>query len=96
MCSEKNEPCNIASHYQIIVEGKIDPSWSEWLANMEVRSRKEADGMQVTILSGILADQAALRGLLIRLWDLNLSLRSVEQIDPSKIQALSKENKDET
>jgi len=37
--------------------------------------------MQVTILSGEVVDQAALRGLLNRLWDLNLVLRSVQQFD---------------
>ena len=41
--------------------------------------------MQVTTLSGLLIDQVALRGLLNRLWDLNLVLRSVQQFDPSAI-----------
>jgi len=39
--------------------------------------------MTVTILSGVLADQAVMRGLLNRLWDLNLVVRSVEQVDPT-------------
>jgi hypothetical protein len=38
--------------------------------------------MPVTELTGLIADQAALRGILIRLWDLNLSLRTVQQVDP--------------
>ena len=52
---------------------------------MQLVSRKEADGMQVTTLSGVMIDQAALRGLLNRLWDLNLVLRSVQQVDPAAI-----------
>jgi len=72
-------------YYQITVEGKIDPSWSEWLGNMQLVSRKEADGMYLTTLSGTLIDQAALRGLLNRLWDLNLVLCSVQQVDPTTI-----------
>ena len=52
---------------------------------MRLVSQKEANGMQVTILSGEIVDQAALRGLLNRLWDLNLVLRSVQQIDPAKL-----------
>jgi hypothetical protein len=67
-----------------MVEGKIDASWSDWLCGMQLASRKE-HGMQVTTLSGILTDQAALRGLLNRLWDLNLVLRSVQQIVPAAI-----------
>ena len=47
--------------------------------------QQEASGMPLTILSGVLSDQVALRGLLNRLWDLNLVLRSVQQIDPTAI-----------
>ena len=71
--------------YQITVEGKIDESWSDWLGGMQLVLRKEANGMQITILTGLLIDQAALRGVLNRLWDLNLVLRSVQQVDPATI-----------
>ena len=71
--------------YQITVEGKINASWSDWLGGMQLLSRKEVDGMIVTTLSGVLTDQAALRGLLNRLWDLNLVLRSVRLVDPVTI-----------
>ena len=37
-----------------------------------------------TILTGPVADQAALHGLLIRIRDLNLTLLSVEQTNPEK------------
>jgi hypothetical protein len=36
-----------------------------------------------TILTGRVADQAALHGLLIRIRDLNLTLLSVERINPN-------------
>ena len=85
MSTEMNLPPCTARIYQITVEGKIDVSWSDWLGGMRLFSRKEADEMQVTILSGVLTDQAALRGLLNRLWDLNLVLRSVQQVDPTTI-----------
>ena len=71
--------------YQITVEGKIDESWSDWLGGMQLVLRKEATGMQITLLTGVLTDQAALRGVLNRLWDLNLVLRSVQQVDPATI-----------
>ncbi len=67
--------------YQVTVEGKIDPSWSDWLDGLQMNSHKEADGLLITVLSGLFCDQPALRGLLNRLWDLNLVLRSVQQID---------------
>ena len=85
MSIEMSQPSSMSRTYQITVEGKIDPSWSDWFAGMQLVSRKEADDMLVTTLSGILTDQAALRGLLNRLWDLNLVVRAVQQVEPATI-----------
>ena len=85
MFIETNNQSSISRYYQITVEGRIDSSWSEWLGGVRLVSRKEANGMQITTLSGLLTDQATLRSLLNRLWDLNLILRSVQQVDPAKI-----------
>ena len=79
---ERLPPCT-ARTYRITVESKIDPSWSDWLGGMQLVTRKEPNEMTVTTLSGVLVDQAALRGLLNHLWDLNLVVRSVEQVDPA-------------
>jgi hypothetical protein len=81
MFNENSILSESARIYQITVEGKIDPSWSNWLNDMELISRKESDGKQITILTGALYDQVALRGLLNRLWDLNLVVRSVQQVE---------------
>ena len=70
--------------YRIELAGKIDSSWSETLGGVELTSRIEKNGMQVTIVTSGMIDQAALRGLLIRLWDLNLSLRSIRPVEPEK------------
>jgi hypothetical protein len=72
-------------YYRIIVEGRIDPSWSEWLDNFRLDSKKVANSMYLTTISGPVTDQAALRGLLNRLWDLNLVLRSIQQVDPTEL-----------
>ena len=85
MSTEMSLPPFTSRVYQITVEGKIDESWSDWLGGMQLVLRKEATGMQITILTGVLTDQAALRGVLNRLWDLNLVLRSVQQVDPATI-----------
>jgi hypothetical protein len=71
-------PC----HYRIKVEGKIDASWSGWFAGMEIDCRQVAGESPVTVLDGPVLDQVALRGLLGRIWDLNLVLISVEHVDP--------------
>jgi len=85
MSTEMNVPPRMSRYYQITVEGKIDANWSDWLDGMQFVSWQESDGRHMTTLSGVLADQAALRGLLIRLWDLNLILRSLQQGDPTKM-----------
>jgi hypothetical protein len=36
----------------------------------------------VTVLDGPVLDQVALRGLMGRIWDLNLVLISIEHVDP--------------
>jgi hypothetical protein len=38
-----------------------------------------------TVLTGPVADQAALHGLLIRIRDLNLTLLTVERIEPNPV-----------
>jgi len=65
--------------YQIMLSGVIDPEWSDWLGALSVRSETGSDGRPYTILVGPVSDQAALRGILIKCWDLNLELVSLEK-----------------
>jgi hypothetical protein len=67
--------------YRIRIQGNLDSRWSEWLANMSIASEQTEAGSQAVVLTGSLADQAALRGVLNRLWDLNLAVISVNRID---------------
>jgi hypothetical protein len=46
---------------------------------MAISSLQTGDGLWVTTLTGTLPDQAALRGLLSRIWDLNLTLIAVKR-----------------
>ncbi len=69
--------------YQIKVQGQIDPNWSEWFGGMDVSYETGPDGNQVTCFTGCLPDQAALRGVMDHLWDLNLVILSVHRMDPS-------------
>ncbi|MEJ2732767.1 MAG: hypothetical protein P8189_04210 [Anaerolineae bacterium] len=63
--------------YRIEVEGRLDKSWSGWFSGMTLTVQDE-----VSILTGPLADQAALRGLLSKIWDLNLTLISITRLGP--------------
>jgi len=62
--------------YQIKVPGHLDESWSDWNGEMTVSVEIDGDGLPVTTLTGSL-DQAALQGLLRRLYSLGLPLISV-------------------
>ena len=62
--------------YQIKVPGELDESWSDWDGEMTVAVVYEGDGPPVTTLTGTV-DQAALHGLLRRLYSLGLPLISV-------------------
>ena len=62
--------------YQIKVPGHLDESWADWTGWMTITVDTEGDGLPVTILTGTV-DQAALQGLLRRLYSLGLPLISV-------------------
>ena len=62
--------------YQIKVPGELDENWPDWAGEMEVMVESDDDGSSVTTLTGVL-DQAALQGLLRRLYSLGLPLISV-------------------
>ena len=67
--------------YRIRAQGRLDMSWSDRLGGMaitQITSRNEAP---VTILVGLLRDQAALAGVLNALYNLQLPLLSVENLD---------------
>ena len=62
--------------YQIQVPGHLDASWSDWVGGMTITVESEGKERPVTTLTGTV-DQAALQGLLRRLYSLGLPLISV-------------------
>jgi len=61
----------------ITVRGRVAPHWSAWLGELELSYRTAGEDGTVTDLSGTLADQSALQGVLNRIWNLNLTVLSV-------------------
>jgi hypothetical protein len=72
---EQEDP-DQGSTYQIQVLGQIDTSWSDWFDGMTFIYEHGR-----TTFTGHVADQAALRGILFKVWDLNLELISVNRIE---------------
>ncbi|MCA9970533.1 MAG: hypothetical protein KC425_09980 [Anaerolineales bacterium] len=66
--------------YQIRVPGHLDDRWTAWDARLTVTAESTADGAPITLLTGTM-DQAALQGLLRRLYALGLPLISAQCID---------------
>lgn len=69
-------PLNAAA-YQIRIEGHLGPQWVEWFEGMSITP----EGHGHTLLTGLLADQAALHGLLKKVRDLGMTLVSINRID---------------
>jgi hypothetical protein len=70
--------------YEILVLGVLDDRWSEWFQGMVMSKTCIGDRQLVTTITCHSNDQAHLRGILNKVWDLNLSLISVNQLrDPN-------------
>ena len=69
--------------YQIKVPGRLDDSWQEWDERLTVTIENEDDHPPVTVLTGTV-DQAALQGLLRKLYSQGLPLISVNWIEPGQ------------
>ncbi len=66
--------------YQITVLGHLDSTWSEWFDGLTITLVDSGE----TILTGPLADQTALHGVLIKIRDLGLPLLGLSRIDPER------------
>jgi hypothetical protein len=75
---------NSGWEYQIRIEGKISQRWLAWFEGLAITTTEEhpgrADGCPaITTLTGLVADQAALAGLLQKLYTLGLPLLEVRR-----------------
>ncbi len=66
--------------YEIIIRGHLTPQWEEVFNGMEVACLPDGS----TCIAGLLPDQSALYGLLMRLRDLGVTLISVCLIKEAK------------
>ena len=69
-----------AGRYEIRLKGHLDSRWATWFDGLSLTT--DNDG--TTVVSGLVADQAALHGLLQRVRDVGLPLISVIQISPDQ------------
>ena len=79
--SRKSFTFDRSGNYRIRVQGFLDESWSERLGGMRITSSNPKDKRSVTALAGQVRDQAELAGVLNTLYELHLTLLSVEYLD---------------
>ncbi len=63
--------------YEIRIEDGLDEGWTAWFDGMQITNEPAG----VTVITGSVADQCALHGLLAKVRDLGLPLLSVQRIE---------------
>jgi hypothetical protein len=76
---------NSSATYRILIAGSIQDSWEEWFGGMRILCQHSAGRSPITSLTGVVQDQARLRGILNKLWDLNLVIISVNRMDEEEL-----------
>jgi hypothetical protein len=67
--------------YQIKVPGRLEEGSTDWMEGMTIRIEIGGDGTSITTFTGTYADQAALQGILRRLYSLGIPLISVKWVE---------------
>jgi hypothetical protein len=66
--------------YQIRIKGHLGDRWTDWFEGLTIALQENGD----TLLTGPVADQAALHGLLKKVRDLGMPLISVNRLGPDQ------------
>ena len=69
--------------YEIRIKGHLDDKWADWFNGLTITREDNGE----TLLTGPVADQAALHGLLRKVRDLGMPLLSVSRVRPSRADA---------
>jgi len=69
--------------YEIRIRGHLDDRWADWFGGLTITLEENGD----TLLTGPVADQAALHGLLRRVRDLGVPLLSVMRLETGQADA---------
>ena len=76
--------------YQVRVEGRIGQRWLAWFDGLAIYASDEDAGQAggspaITTLTGVMPDQAALAGLLQKLYTLGLPLVEVRRKEAARV-----------
>ena len=68
--------------YEIRIKGHLSNRWADWFEGLTITLDENGE----TRLTGPVADQAALHGLLKKVRDLGMPLLSVNRIEPGEVE----------
>lgn len=77
MSARNDHKANQPMIYQIRIKGHLGPQWQDWFDGMTMTLEETGE----TVLTGPVADQPALHGLLKKVRDLGMNLVAVNRID---------------
>ena len=69
--------------YRICIQGTLDKNWSDYCGGMTIEHERDLHQHAVTVMTGRLADQSALVGILTSLHDIGCPILSVERVEAS-------------
>jgi len=72
-----DKPTTNVQYYEIRLKGHLEPRWVKWFDGLAITLVEDGD----TLLTGPVADQAALHGLLKKVRDVGLPLLSVNSVE---------------
>lgn len=62
--------------YQIRIKGLLHDRWADWFNGLTLTRIDDGE----TVLTAVVPDQAALRGIINGIWDLNLPIISIARV----------------
>ncbi len=89
MSSQRSAPADPGQPavYQIRLKGHLSRKWADWFGGLTVTLEQNGE----TLLTGPVADQAALHGLLKKVRDLGMPLLSVNQVETGQADSSKEE-----
>jgi hypothetical protein len=69
--------------YEIQIYGELDGRWSQWFDGIKISIEDHEDHPPLTVLHCPPMDQAKLRGIFNKIWDMNLKLFSLRLVPTS-------------
>ena len=76
-------PTSNTQYYEIRLKGQLDSQWTDWFECLIITLEEDGN----TLLTGPVADQAALHGLLKKVRDLGMPLLSVNRVKSDQADA---------